>query len=1403
MSNTETGLMDKVKIEFKERDEVISANNLDKSMFLEAGAGAGKTRAIVHRILCQLRTGNKLPGEIVVITFTNKAAEELRGRITVELSKAIGSAEDDELINLKNALNHMDDMNVSTIHSFCYSLLKEKCFDAGLPADVALMDQEAYERDITDAFDKWMEAFEKADWDQFTDIKPDSSRFKIRRDLFDIYKKICPLQSDVNVVNGRKDGMMDENTCRATIIKLGKEMEDKLVCFINLIDPAAGVSSFKDIVLYEEQTVGCDILGECFDNVKAEVLNEPLNPMHLLISITTGELGKIPTFRSDRNMFTNPLKADAKSFNMDEDAMKDVQSDVIDYILSIKDDALIQYEAAKGKKGTDEAKKACKDYVDSFNSKFGELVSPLWTGYKLSALTDALDKTILPEYLNYFTASILGLAEKLNDSERDNVKLLKKIIDMSESTASYFKKTPKSDAESYRYDAATFNAATLPVKVWIDNNKQVIERIFINTEVRYQDALLNKALEARANYVSSHSVNTLSNDELLEKTKKLILEHDDVQEYFAGKYKCYYVDEFQDTDSIQEAFIWRLASEPKDSTKLRDGALFIVGDPKQSIYRFRGAQPNVYLGVKKRMEEMQAKGDKVRVYNFNINFRSNNLIIEWVNEKFGDDSGLLPIMAPTFDDIIALRSDSNHVQSNMYHYQDMIPLKAMPDEIKNEQDHWAIPITDDRKILAGVYKLNKAESEKKKTSKKGETEEAKPEENKGTENNNVKKIIKTEPVITTEEECQALTDLIINLKENYLIVDYKDGGKDGSIPYTRKINNKDFMILCSGVRKMNTYMDYLSAHGIDIQIAGSTMPSKFVEFNAFVRIYDYIANRKDRMAREAALESIRLLNDWWGNDEVDQYGRWIMDTLYDETFGMSPFGKAKYLLNRVSALFSKSDSTSAFQIQSILAKIEQMIETVCSEDHGTAKDVSKKFKEYLNIEVAHELSFKDQNAEEIIEDEQGNNNAVSGGAVQFMNVHKSKGLEGNIVIIMDRRKGNKPGNSCRIDDIYYPYIDFLGDVKEYEKKETLADRRRLEYVAATRAAKALIFMDQMGSPCLFGKVDQKNGVTNETYGLLELNSINMIISEKENGIVPPGNTSYNLEDEDKRIQNKQLVNEEPLKKSLQSVSPSSFEDTSGDIKAEYRERAKAEGKTYASEQSVSLPRPVGNVFGDALHMTMENIVNRYTVINKANDELKDKLIKACVNKAVSDKAVDIAGYISKENKETGIAEEKRKYQAFLLACARVYYKYLQDTGLLSKDVEQVLTELPFSYYEDIDEAVSGQVKRANIYLKEKKKLDDISVWMNGAADLIIVYKDRIEIIDYKSDNDYLIYEEDFHEYLKKKYAGQLDNYKYAMSKLFNMPEEKISMRIISFSQKDLSGNILPGHEVRVRETIMN
>ena len=84
-------------------------------------------------------------------------------------------------------------------------------------------------------------------------------------------------------------------------------------------------------------------------------------------------------------------------------------------------------------------------------------------------------------------------------------------------------------------------------------------------------------------------------DDLLYHARDLLADNEPVRQALSRRYPRILVDEFQDTDPLQVEILWRLCGEgapeePWIDRHLRAGSLFIVGDPKQAIYRFRGAR---------------------------------------------------------------------------------------------------------------------------------------------------------------------------------------------------------------------------------------------------------------------------------------------------------------------------------------------------------------------------------------------------------------------------------------------------------------------------------------------------------------------------------------------------------------------------------------------------------------------------------------------------------------------------------------------------------------------------------------------------------------------------------------------------------------------------------------------
>ncbi len=114
------------------RDRIESV--LDRNLLVEAGAGSGKTTALVGRMVALIRAG--APAEsLVAVTFTRKAAGELRERFQDDLERATRKAMrdgDEAAPLLGTALRDIDRVFMGTIHAFCARLLRERPLEAGL-----------------------------------------------------------------------------------------------------------------------------------------------------------------------------------------------------------------------------------------------------------------------------------------------------------------------------------------------------------------------------------------------------------------------------------------------------------------------------------------------------------------------------------------------------------------------------------------------------------------------------------------------------------------------------------------------------------------------------------------------------------------------------------------------------------------------------------------------------------------------------------------------------------------------------------------------------------------------------------------------------------------------------------------------------------------------------------------------------------------------------------------------------------------------------------------------------------------------------------------------------------------------------------------------------------------------
>ena len=150
-------------------------HDLDVNLMVEAGAGTGKTYALVSRVVALVKSGVRMDN-IVAITFTEAAAMELSERIRSRMEQLLDAEyratdsdplaldgndrivwTEEELDRLRGAIAELDRASIQTIHSFAGQLLRQRPMDAGLPPGWSQWDELMASQDFAERWDEWLE----------------------------------------------------------------------------------------------------------------------------------------------------------------------------------------------------------------------------------------------------------------------------------------------------------------------------------------------------------------------------------------------------------------------------------------------------------------------------------------------------------------------------------------------------------------------------------------------------------------------------------------------------------------------------------------------------------------------------------------------------------------------------------------------------------------------------------------------------------------------------------------------------------------------------------------------------------------------------------------------------------------------------------------------------------------------------------------------------------------------------------------------------------------------------------------------------------------------------------------------------------------------------------------------
>src|SRR3954451_10299304 len=121
------------------------------NILVEAGAGSGKTQMLAERMAAGVAAGVYQVEHMAAVTFTRKAASELRGRFHLALegelakaratSRSRGAVDPERIARLQSALSNLERFFAGTIHSFCARLLRERPVESGVSPGFTELDE--------------------------------------------------------------------------------------------------------------------------------------------------------------------------------------------------------------------------------------------------------------------------------------------------------------------------------------------------------------------------------------------------------------------------------------------------------------------------------------------------------------------------------------------------------------------------------------------------------------------------------------------------------------------------------------------------------------------------------------------------------------------------------------------------------------------------------------------------------------------------------------------------------------------------------------------------------------------------------------------------------------------------------------------------------------------------------------------------------------------------------------------------------------------------------------------------------------------------------------------------------------------------------------------------------------
>ena len=849
----------------------------NKDSFIEASAGTGKTYTIQLMVARLIGRGVPLK-KILIVTYTEKAAGELKDRIRKKIAKVLQTGRIDENAAellpeempldrdaFEKAYRDVDNAAIFTIHSFCQKALKEYAYDAGKPFDVSMVDDGAVEELIENKIrDVWSKS------DLFQDL------IKGKGDVKGVVEDLTErLVSAINLYKGSHNG--------EEIVKQEKVLVEWLDDGVTKEDAEAVITScqYSNLIKFPKFKKAMEVL-------EANVGKE-FNALRTA---------------SKKNKETNKTEY----YDVPLNGLK-----ISDFVKTIKN-----WDISQGNLFTGQS--FGNKLVDVPGNEFGNSLKHVHA--RVTKLTGAS-----------------GIQNSLKQYLSNNYPINKFLSDSTKELFDEWQKT-KSDSKLQSY-----NDMILSV----------------------HDAVLNGS---------------------------------GLKEKLQAEYTYAIIDEFQDTNQLQwdifKELFWHKSNH----------SIFVVGDPKQSIYSFQGADVNVY---NKAITDITEKNGR----RLACNYRSTNGIIHACNELFKED-----FFAPA-DGMNKLVDFTSSISPDKKNPPD--PKKATPQYCgKLVPSVWLCKGGED-----GVNEHDFARAVVKQIVDWCSLTEEKDE--KGKRKTKLQVFDKDHPEKLCNLKLKDIAILARSRTEMQVIESYL---KQAHVPFTQyKENNLFKSRECAEWIALFRALNAPDFSGWNRKLLNEILITDFFRDGLHQDDLDDLHYVESKIFDNPEVHQRKQLNEWRALALKKRYAE-MLEHIYDDT-----------------RIDDKLTDRASLQELARLRQIGNYAIDYLYNHNCSLEDLVR----HLEGLARFNESTDDENGDLV---EKGSDSEM----VQVMTIHASKGLEFPVVISVAGFKGyyeqaKGPFLYHNKDDIY---LGFGSNAKAARKKEELEEWKRLFYVDFTRASSILV-----------------------------------------------------------------------------------------------------------------------------------------------------------------------------------------------------------------------------------------------------------------------------------------------------------------------------------------------------------